>query len=1059
MATTLWYSTQIQLRSDDTVIFNGYFSVIQENPSDISGFRGLINHFYDASGDGTDLFRTTGFVSADSVFLIDENRFSDMGFTTKSFPYLNNIYNNNYFLIKQNPDSSGFGQVNTLNLLGYYQLQFLDVKFVHTPISEPTLPVPPIILTPSPTTLWFSSQVTLPDNTVIFNGYFSVVRAYPSDTYGLVTAFYDLSGTGSTSFVNDGFVGADKVFFLDTLKFSSTGTTITSFQYFKNLYSTSAVYSLQQSTSSDTVAVIFTQGQLLDTVNVTITNTAFSGPPAPVTLWYSTKVKLASDDTEIFNGYLTVSKIFENASEGLVTHFYDASNQGVDIFVNNGFYGSDSVFNIATSEFSYGGTIITSFPYFKNLYSNTYFYSLWTGEPNNYPGNWVGLLDASGESDVNGDGDLYNDDIEVIVTNVALSGPPSPTALLHVPKVKFESSSASFATLPTLALNGTSGLTISFWFYRTTLPTETVLYFGESTSSYIRIDAFGSGSPQYNMYLTLNDFPNNVFYEFNTVNTWNHFAVTLTYSAGNTSTHKVYANGVLRSTTENLPYPTSTYSRNKVGQFNGFMDELSVYNTVLSDTDIGSIYSTTQASLLPPPFAALWFSTKVNLESDNSEIFNGHFVVVKQNSTDTQGLVTRFYDASNAGVDILANNNYYGADCLFAFDSLRFTNSGTNITTFPYVKTLYSNAVFFTLYQDGGLSLVAPLDVTGESLATVEDVRVTLTTTQLSGRPPPVPVTTWYSTKVKLSSNNTEILNGYFSVVRDYVTDIEGRVTHFYDALNPGVDIFINNGFYGSDSVFLTNSNEFSVNGTIITSFPYFKNLYSNTYFYSLWTGNPNSYPGKWVGLLDASGESDVNGDGDSYNDDISVIVTNAPISGPPTVLVPPTDFISEISSSIPTIGGAVSLPSNIFTPSIIQQFNPTSGTDGQKRQLRSTVIELLFTSFADAETIDVPVAAIYLPSQISKVGVSTVKLLKTADTTSVAPLVLDTSVLSESVAFVCLIDQVGNAVLFNGSGTYSGSSVKITNVGGNSYAVVKTDDLGASTTSNAVAGYVIYYA
>ena len=454
------------------------------------------------------------------------------------------------------------------------------------------------------------------------------------------------------------------------------------------------------------------------------------------------------------------------------------------------------------------------------------------------------------------------------------------TPVLYIPKVKYESSSASFATLPTLALNGTSGLTISFWFYRTAVGTETFLYFGKYQSTYIQIHTLQAGTP-YKMYLTLNDFPFNIFHEFNTINTWNHFAVTLTYSAENTSTHKVYANGILSSTTANRPYPTSTYARNKIGQFTGFMDELSIYNTVLSDTDIGSIYSTTQASLLPPPYEALWYSTKVNLESDDSEIFNGHFVAVKQNSTDTQGLITRFYDASNAGVDIIAYNNYYGADRLFAFDTLRFTYSGTNITTFPYIKTLYSNAAFYTFYQQdipNGLCWVAPLDVTGESLATSEDVRVKLTTTQISGRPPPIPVTAWYSTNVKLSSDNTEIFNGYFSVVRDYVSDYQGLVNHFYDTTNRGVDIFVNNGFYGEDYIYRIDTNKFSYGGTNITSFPYLKNLYSSAGFFQLFQENIQNGVSGIVPL-------NIIGDNLLTNGFIPATIINTEISGPPALM------------------------------------------------------------------------------------------------------------------------------------------------------------------------------
>ena len=309
------------------------------------------------------------------------------------------------------------------------------------------------------------------------------------------------------------------------------------------------------------------------------------------------------------------------------------------------------------------------------------------------------------------------------------------TPLLYIPKVKYESASTSFATMSTLSLNGTSGLTISFWFYRTSVGTETLLYFGESGSSNIRIGVIGSGTSEYNMYLTLNNFPNNVFFQFNTINTWNHFAVTLTYSAGNTSTHKVYANGVLRSTTENLPYLTSTYSKNRLGHFSGYMDNFAVYDSVLSDADIETNYNTTLASLLPPPYVALWYSTKISLVNSNTEIFNGYFVVVKQNSSDTQGLITRFFDASNVGVDIIAYNNYYGADRVFEINTIKFSYNGTNIISFPYYKNLYSNSAFYSFWQHetefvtGGLS---PMNSIGNVLV---DNSVKMINMQISGPP------------------------------------------------------------------------------------------------------------------------------------------------------------------------------------------------------------------------------------------------------------------------------------------------------------------------------------
>jgi hypothetical protein len=186
-------------------------------------------------------------------------------------------------------------------------------------------------------------------------------------------------------------------------------------------------------------------------------------------------------------------------------------------------------------------------------------------------------------------------------------------------------------------------------------------------------------------------------------------------------------------------------------------------------------------TIISDPFPrTLWYSTKILLESDNSEIFSGYFSVLQDSPADTTGLVNHFYDLSNQVVDILALNNYYGADRLFSIDTFRFTNNGTNINTFPYVKTLYSNAVFFTLYQDSspaGLGFIAPLDVTGESLAPIEDVRVKFTNSPV----------VWYSLEASIQNidgiTNTNV-KYYFSV-----DSSSSLITGFYSYNNIGVNV------------------------------------------------------------------------------------------------------------------------------------------------------------------------------------------------------------------------------------------------------------------------------
>lgn len=176
--------------------------------------------------------------------------------------------------------------------------------------------------------------------------------------------------------------------------------------------------------------------------------------------------------------------------------------------------------------------------------------------------------------------------------------------------------------------------------------------------------------------------------------------------------------------------------------------------------------------------------------------------------------------------------------------------------------------------------------------------------------------------------------------------------------------------------------------------------------------------------------------------------------------IVNPVTVTSSIPQSIGAVGGVVTLPSNIFTPTNLLSINPTSGTDFEKSENSKLVINTLFTKFADATTINVPVSAIFLPEVIDKNGVSTVKLFKTAGTTQGSPFVLDTSILNSSNVFYCNMNEDGNTVIINGTDNYVGYSVTISKMYNvNVFLVVKTNDLNQVTESYAVSGDIIYYA
>ena len=143
----------------------------------------------------------------------------------------------------------------------------------------------------------------------------------------------------------------------------------------------------------------------------------------------------------------------------------------------------------------------------------------------------------------------------------------------------------SGVNIPPLSLNTQSGLTIAFWFYRSATGTQDFVNFGNSA---MHIYTFGD-STTYNMYMNING--KQVFYTFTSINVWNHFLVSCTYSTNNTSTWKVYTDGVLRSTTNSMSYPSIAYSSNFIGAITGYLDDFRIYQTVLTDAEVTNVYN------------------------------------------------------------------------------------------------------------------------------------------------------------------------------------------------------------------------------------------------------------------------------------------------------------------------------------------------------------------------------------------------------------------------------------------------------------------------------------
>ena len=151
---------------------------------------------------------------------------------------------------------------------------------------------------------------------------------------------------------------------------------------------------------------------------------------------------------------------------------------------------------------------------------------------------------------------------------------------------------------------GNSGLTIAAWFRTSSSGTwGRIIEFSNGPNSdeiLVSVNPWGSGqlacvvqtttSTPMTTDLVVND------------NTWRHFAWTISSDG----TWKVYINGLSYETNAGQPYPRNILRLNAwIGKsifstdspFNGYIDDFRVYNSVLSDSDIYTLYSTTATGI------------------------------------------------------------------------------------------------------------------------------------------------------------------------------------------------------------------------------------------------------------------------------------------------------------------------------------------------------------------------------------------------------------------------------------------------------------------------------
>lgn len=184
----------------------------------------------------------------------------------------------------------------------------------------------------------------------------------------------------------------------------------------------------------------------------------------------------------------------------------------------------------------------------------------------------------------------------------------------------------------------------------------------------------------------------------------------------------------------------------------------------------------------------------------------------------------------------------------------------------------------------------------------------------------------WYSISIQSGTEGGEVVifNGYFSV-----NDDTTLVTAFYETVHGSTNfsnnLYVDNGYYGEDSVFVNNS--FSWGGTNITYMNYYSNpmspAYNSSYaFFTLWVSDYTTQ--QFISPLLA--------DGDGIMDMISTITTQW-VSDPTVVYVVGngaqlSDYLNSNSEQC------------VLTNDIVVHFNLTSSS-GMKSMVSDTLIKI----------------------------------------------------------------------------------------------------------------------
>jgi hypothetical protein len=207
-------------------------------------------------------------------------------------------------------------------------------------------------------------------------------------------------------------------------------------------------------------------------------------------------------------------------------------------------------------------------------------------------------------------------------SSMFVSDVPSPSPGNHY--MSFTSSSSHFVTLP-IFTPSSNGLSFSLWFAANSSGEESrILEFGNGPNTQNITLCLISN----NLYSSILRAPDDRTLQTNSLgisinnNIWRHLVWTITPTGGSSATWRFYLNGSLVNTFTGMYYPTqTTYVTNYLGRsnwsgipyFNGSIDDLRIYNRVLTVQEVGYIYN------LPTVYYGF---ESVDLSSNNTNFAN-----------------------------------------------------------------------------------------------------------------------------------------------------------------------------------------------------------------------------------------------------------------------------------------------------------------------------------------------------------------------------------------------------------------------------------------------------